>query len=244
MVELTYFGNAAFAVTSAETTLLVDPYVSENPECPDGLDDVLARLGGVDAVCVTHAAYDHLGDAPTLATAHGVPVITEPATAHYLHRNGVPEDRTTALVWGQTATVGDFDVRALEARHVSIRPVDGDLLTGQPLAFLVSHDEASVVHTGDTSIFGDLRLFGELYDPDVALVGVGQARAYDTEPVGRNVAELTTEEAVLVSTWLDPDRVVPMHYLPPEREAFVEAMETTADAPAVRPMDPGGTLGL
>lgn len=110
-----------------------------------------------------------------------------------------------------------------------------------PLAFLVDDGETRVLHLGDTAIFGDLRPFSDLYDPDVVLVGVGQARAYDTEPVGRNVAELTIEEAVLVSTWFD-GVVVPMHYLPPEREAFVEAMATAEDAPPVRPLDPGGAL--
>lgn len=244
MVELTYLGNSAFVVASGETTLLVDPYVSENPECPYALDELLARVGDVDAVCVTHAAYDHLGDCLTLASDHGIPVITEPATVRYLHQNGVPEERTTLLVWGQTATVGDFSVRALEARHVSMREVDDELVTGVPLAFLLGDGEKRVVHTGDTSIFSDLKLFGDLYDPDVALVGVGQARAYDTEPVGRNVAELTTDEAVLVATWLDSEQVVPMHYLPPEREAFVEALDGSDGAPTVRPLDPGETLSV
>jgi len=241
MVELTFLGNAAFAVESGATTLLVDPYVTDNPECPYDLPEVLDRVGPVDAACVTHAAADHLGDALALATDHGVPVVTEPATERYLHENGVDDGMTTLLVWGQTATVGETTVRALEAHHVSIRTVGDDLVSGLPLAFLVDDGETRVLHLGDTAIFGDLRLFSDLYDPDVVLVGVGQARAYDTEPVGRNVAELTTEEAVLVSTWFD-GVVVPMHYLPPEREAFVEAMAAAEDAPPVRPLDPGGTL--
>ena len=241
-MELTFFGNAAFAVDSGDTTLLIDPYLSENPECPYNVAEVLDRVGPVDAVCVTHAAYDHLGDTLTLATEHGIPVVTEPATVQHLHAAGVPEEATTLLVWGQTATVGELTVRALEAHHVSVLSTDDGYLTGQPLAFLIDDGETSVFHGGDTSIFGDLELFGDLYAPDVTLLGVGQARSYDTEPVGRNVAELTTEEAVLAATWLDSELVVPMHYLPSERDDFVAAMVTESADQRVEALDPGETL--
>lgn len=241
-MDLTFFGNAAFAVDSADTTVLIDPYLTDNPECPYDADEVVDRIGPVDAVCVTHAAYDHLGDTLSLATEYGIPVVTEPATVRHLHGAGVPESATTLLVWGQTATVGDLSVRALEAHHVSVLSTDEGYLTGQPLAFLVDDGETRVFHGGDTAIFGDLDLFGDLYEPDVTLLGVGQARAYDAEPVGRNVAELTTEEAVLAANWLGSERVVPMHYLPPERDAFVEAMAAESAGQRVESLDPGETL--
>ncbi|MFB6080024.1 MAG: MBL fold metallo-hydrolase [Haloferacaceae archaeon] len=247
MLELTYLGNATFGFSSGDTSLVVDPYIDDNPECPFDIEEALDLVGDgdVDAICVTHLGYDHVADALPLARDYGIPVITEPGTMHYLRRNGVPADRITKVGSGMKAVVGDLTVRALEAKHISTTVVDGDLVTGEPLGFLVDDGAASAYHLGDTSIFSDLELFGDLYAPDVSLVGVGQAHSEaDADgPVTRILHELTTEEAVQVAKWVGSDRVVPMHYLPAEREAFLDAMAADDDdAPAVVPMEAGDTL--
>lgn len=246
MFEVTFLGNATFGVASEETSVLIDPYVSENEECPWDVDEVYERVGGgsIDALCVTHIGYDHIGDTLELALEHGTPVITEPATMYYLQQRGVPEEQITKLGWGLMAEVGDLTVRALEAHHLSSTVVDGNLVTGLPLGFLVTDGDTSVYHPGDTSIFSDLKLFGELYEPDVTLLGVGQAHSEADldRPVTRIIHEFTTEEAVMVARWLGSDTVVPMHYLPDELDAFVEAMDEADDVPDVANLEPGESL--
>lgn len=244
MLEVTYYGNATFAIASAGTTVLVDPYLTGNEECPWDAAEVLDREDP-DALCVTHAAFDHAGEAAELAREEGVPVLTEPATAHYLRSEDVPEERITSVVWGMEAEIGDLSIRILETRHASIREIDGELASGVPLSFLVRNDGDSVYHMGDTSIFRDLETYGDLHDPDVVLVGVGQAYDAPAEsdgPITRRIHELSTEEAVLATRWLGADRAVPMHYVNDERERFLEAM---ADAEGVAdpvPLDPGESL--
>ncbi|MFB6299957.1 MAG: MBL fold metallo-hydrolase [Halobacteriales archaeon] len=247
MLELTYLGNATVGIASPETSVVIDPFVTENPECPFGIDRVLELVGdgeSVDAICVTHLGYDHVGDAVTLATDYGCPVITEPGTEHYLRHHGVPEQTITSMTSGMKATIGDLTIRGLEARHISTTVIDDRLVTGEPLGFLVEAGESSIYHLGDTSLFSDLKLFGDRYSPDVALIGVGQAHSEaDTDgPVTRILHELTTDEAVTVARWIDSEAVVPIHYLPEEKTAFLEAIEATTDVPDVVPMEPGDQL--
>lgn len=244
MLTLTYLGNACFEIAAGSGRLLVDPYLSENDETDYDVDTYLDDGPALDALCVTHLAYDHFGDCAELARELSVPVITEPAAGYVLERLGIPDEQIYTIVWGMTATVADLTVRALEAHHISTRPLGDEHVTGLPLSFLISDGEHTVYHLGDTSIFSDLELFGRLYAPDVSLIGVGQARRTPDGPVGKNIAELTTEEAVMVAEWLGSDTVIPMHYLPAERDAFVKAMASTVDAPAVVPLDPGEEFTL
>ena len=244
MLDVTYYGNAAFSIASQGTTALIDPYLTGNEECPWDASEVLDREEP-DVLCVTHAAHDHVGEAAELAREDGVPVLTEQATARYLRSEGVPGERITSVVWGMEAEIGDLSVRVLETRHASIREVGDELVSGVPLSFLFRVEGESVYHMGDTSIFRDLETYGDLHDPDVVLVGVGQA--YDAParaegPITPRISELTTEEAVLATRWLGADRAVPMHYVNDERKRFLEAMADAEGVPAVVPLDPGESL--
>jgi L-ascorbate metabolism protein UlaG (beta-lactamase superfamily) len=198
-----------------------------------------------DAICVSHIAWDHVGDTATIAAEYSLPVITEPATKFFLEYHGIPEDQIHLGIWGMEAFVGELSIRILEAHHESFTELEGHLLTGHPLSFLVSNGETAVHHLGDTSLFRDLRTYGELYEPDAAMIGVGQA--YDAAarvdgPVTRNIAELTTEEAVLATKWLGVDAAVPMHCLPDEERAFVDEMGANSDAPEAVALEPGESL--
>lgn len=244
MLDVTYYGNAAFSIASTGTTVLVDPYLTENEECPWDASEVLDREEP-DALCVTHAAADHVGDAADLAREGGIPVLTEPATARYLRSEGVPEDRITSVIWGMEAEIGELSIRVLETRHASIREVGDELVSGVPLSFLFRNEGDSVYHMGDTSIFRDLETYGELHEPAVVLVGVGQAYdapALSEGPITPRISELSTEEAVLATRWLGADRAVPMHYVNDERERFLEAMADAGDVAEPVPLEPGESL--
>lgn len=246
MVRVTYYGNATFAISAGKTTVLVDPYLTDNDECPWDATEVYDRETP-DALCVTHVAFDHVGDTAQLATEYTLPVLTEPATVQYLRHEGVTASQLTSVVWGMAATIGDLDIRILETRHASIREVDGTFLSGTPLSFLFVHGDVGVYHLGDTAIFQTLQTFGELYEPNAILLGVGQAYdapSEDPGPITRRIHELTIEEAVLVTEWLDPEYVIPMHYVQNERAQFLDALETADSAVTPVPLDPGETIHI
>ena len=58
----------------------------------------------------------------------------------------------------------------------------------------------SLYFAGDTSLFGDMKLIGELYKPDIAFLPIG-----DRFTMGPDTAALAAQ-------WLGVKQVVPMHY--------------------------------
>ena len=246
-MNLTYFGNACFHVEIADLSLLIDPYISENAECPYELEDVLGTLPPLDVVLVTHLAADHRGDIVELAREHRIPVITEPGVNELLTGEGIPPDQVTELLWGIEARLNGGSIRALQVAHASTAQIDGKYLSGLPLSFLIRINGTTVYHAGDTALFSDLKLIGSRFDVDVAMLGVGQA--YEEEPspdgVHRLTREMTIQEAVQATAWIDADVLVPMHCLPEERSAYqTAANDAAAVDSAIHPLDAGESTKL
>lgn len=226
-MKITYLGHAGFRVTSSETSILIDPYLTENKHTDISLESVT----DADGICVTHAAFDHIGDTSALAQDHGIPVFTEPATKYALEQDGVPPEMITKLLWGMEKELGDLSIRAIEAHHASTTRVDGSLVTGSPVGFLISDDTDNVYHLGDTSIFKDIKLFGELYQPDLSLVPIGRAEGA--------LGELKPDEAARIAEWTRSPSVVPMHYQPNESslEEFKKKLSQNIDIIDMEPND-------
>lgn len=199
-MQLTYFGQSAFQLEADETKLLIDPWIEGNPHCRREVDS----FTDVTAVLVTHAAFDHLGDAAEIARQNDAPLLCDFATRTGLAERGFPEELLVGYVWGAVHEGDGWSVKVVEAHHQSFDQDTG--LIGPALAYIVTLDGVSVYHMGDTSIFRDIELFGDLYEPEVSLIPVGQAPGYFTE--------LHPDEAALAAEWLDSDLVVPMHYTP------------------------------
>lgn len=209
-MRLTYLGHSAFELDGEnDVRLLVDPWIADNPMCDRAPED----FTDVTAVLVTHGAFDHLGDAPAIARRNDAPLICDFATHTVLRDRGFPEDLLVGYIWGPEHEGDGWSAKVVETRHLSLFGDEG--IIGPALAYIVSLDGERVYHMGDTSIFGDIELFGDLYEPTVSLVPVGQAEGYFTE--------LHPDEAALAAEWLGSEVVIPMHYRPgsdnPERFA-------------------------
>lgn len=230
---LTYHGLSAFSIERDDHALIVDPWLE-----PEWIKGHPEDFDHVDHVLVTHGAHDHLGSAYEIAEQSNAQVITEPAVADYLVNRGLPDEQITSVVWGNHVIEEWFKVRALETRHISYFESTSGPISGIPLGFLLEVGDVAIYYLGDTAIFTDLELFGDLYDPDVALVPVGNAPgAY---------APLQPSEAALATEWLDVDTVIPVHYLPDSTvvDTFADELgDRDADA-TVAALDPGERLNL
>lgn len=234
-MELTYIGHSAVTLTSESgQTILIDPWIDENPHTNRSSD----TFDTIDELLVTHAAHDHLGDAPEIAEANDAELVCDSATAMKLDAQGFPEHLLRQYIWGPEYTPpvsdGSWSVRILEAHHQSAVP---ELeLIGEALAYLVTIDGERVYHMGDTSISRDFELFGDLYDPTVLLVPVGEAID--------QFVELHPDEAALVTEWLGPDVAIPIHYQPGSEnpEKYVEHCDQRGLDTDIRHMTPGQTL--
>jgi L-ascorbate metabolism protein UlaG (beta-lactamase superfamily) len=223
-IELTYLGWSAFLFTSkAGTRLIIDPFLSGYPEhhlppSPISVD----ALGPVDIVAVTHAAGDHMGDTFKIMHKSDACLACGIDVLQHAHKAGFGDERVALMVSGTELRHKDLTIKAVGARHISWTIFDGHPMTGQPMCYFVKSDEGyTVFHGGDTSITYDLRLYGELYRPDIALLGVGGAIIG-----GRPLVELDPSEAALAAEFLGVKVAIPMHYL--EHEVAVRFVQQLA----------------
>lgn len=198
-VRITWFGHATFLLTGPDgETVLVDPFVASNPSCPEKLRS-FARL---DVIAITHGHLDHMADAAQIYQQHQPVVVAIVEVAAWLRGQGIPQDAVTEMNKGGTVRVGGVEITMVDANH-SAGIVDGDriLYGGEPAGLIFTFSNGTrVYHAGDTNVFSDMRLIGELYHPDVALLPIGDH--YTMGPF----------EAAKACELLGVPRVVPMHY--------------------------------
>jgi L-ascorbate metabolism protein UlaG (beta-lactamase superfamily) len=230
--RIRFHGVAAYEiVTRAGQRILCDPFLDDNPVAPvrhDGFDKV-------DLVIVSHAAHDHLGETDKIALKYGCPVVCGGEVKAWLSDRGVPPTQVMATTWGIRVEVAGIRVLPLECHHWSqIRLKDGSFISGVPMAFIVYADGVRFYHYGDTAIFSDLRLHGELYRPNVGAIGIACPREImQNLPVpGQYVTcEMDAREGLMAAEWLGLETVLPCHYCNPDGDPDVaEFMALHAEA--------------
>jgi len=239
--RLWYFGAAGYEIVGPSHRILVDPFLSENPAAPVQPDE----LETPDVILVSHAAFDHLGDAAEIALRTGAPVVCDGGVREILLDRGVPSEQVRATVWGIVVEVGGVVVRPVECRHWSAGKLsDGRTAVGVPLAFIVETEPGvRIYHYGDTCYF-DMCLIGEQYRPTVGLLGctVPHELLVRVPGPGRVLTgEMDADEAAKTAEMLGLELAVACHYLEldAEVERFVELVQkydTTGTRRVVAPL--------
>jgi L-ascorbate metabolism protein UlaG (beta-lactamase superfamily) len=194
--KLTWLGHATFIVeTPAGTRLLIDPWVMQNPSCPDDLKDP----GDIDVMLITHAHWDHIADAEQIAKDKGCKVLAIPEIASWVGDKGVDEGNLIGFNKGGTVEVAGIRAHMTHAVHSCGLP-DGTY-GGEAAGYVVEFEDGfRLYHSGDTAVFSDMALIGKLLAPDVALLPIG-----DHFTMGPRSAA----EAIRL---LGVTTVVPMHF--------------------------------
>ena len=196
-MKLTWLGHATFLVeTASGTRILIDPWVMGNPACPDDLKDP----GPLDAILITHAHFDHIGDAVELGRSSGAPLLSIPETSHWLGSKGL--ENLVEFNKGGTVEVAGVRVHMTHAVHsCGIRDGDQILYGCEAAGYVVEFDNGfKLYHDGDTAAFSDMALIGRLLAPDWAVLPIGDH--YTMGP--RSAAEAIR--------MLGVKTVVPMHF--------------------------------
>jgi L-ascorbate metabolism protein UlaG (beta-lactamase superfamily) len=197
--RLTWLGHAAFRiVTPSGRVLLIDPFLTSNPTCPEALK----KPDRVDVMFITHGHSDHLGDAVSLAKQFKPEIVAMPEICGWLASQGADKAKGHGMNKGGTVAVGDVEVTMVHAIHSSGIEDGGKMVYGGEAAGYVIRlpGGMTVYHAGDTAVFGDMKIIGELYAPDLALLPIGDH--YTMSP----------REAALAIRLLGVKHVVPMHY--------------------------------
>jgi L-ascorbate metabolism protein UlaG (beta-lactamase superfamily) len=219
--RLRFFGVAAYElIDTAGRHILIDPFLDDCPGCPVRSD----QLERVDVVLVSHAAVDHLGDTEKIARRTGCPIICGGEVKAYLMARGVPGTQIRATTWGIKVRVSDVDVQPIECHHWSqIKMPDGTFASGVPMAFVVDLGNGHrFYHYGDTAIFSDMKLQGELYRPTIGAIGIANPMEILHRfpmPGQMLTGEMSPGEGLLAAQWLGLKTVLPCHYITPDGNA-------------------------
>jgi L-ascorbate metabolism protein UlaG (beta-lactamase superfamily) len=169
-VTITWLGHATVLYTDAKgRNLLVDPWIEGNPASPPAAKS----LKSVDGILITHGHSDHFGDVVSLAKKHAPEIACNYEIYLYLSRHGV--EKVTGMNKGGTAEIAGVKATMVHAIHSSsILEGDRVIYAGEPCGYVLEFDGGTrVYHAGDTGIFGDMKLIGEMYKPRVAVLPIG-----------------------------------------------------------------------
>jgi acetyl esterase/lipase/L-ascorbate metabolism protein UlaG (beta-lactamase superfamily) len=207
-------GWAGYVITTEYgTKILVDPYLSGNEGFHQGIPESFITpkdLFGVDVIAVTHAGFDHRGQSLEIFEGGSAIMVSGPALYEDALKKGAPAARLAPVVSGVELHFRDITIKALPARHESSMKIDGATRSDQPLSFLLTtSDGVRIFCGGDTSISEDMKTWRELYQPDIAVLGIGGMWLGPLD-----VTELPPADAALAAKWLGVRTVIPMHYAP------------------------------
>ena len=234
-VEVLWLGQAAFKITSpGGKVIVIDPWLRLNPTTPAAYKQ-LEVFGKIDVLLVTHGHFDHMADAPALAQMYNVPVRGPGDLLNTVMTLGVlPANLLPRMNKGGTVEAAPgIKVTAVRAEHSSIyvwrNPVtqkDETHPGGEAIGWIIELENGfRIYHAGDTGVFGDMKLIGERYKPDLALL-----------PIGGNFTMDPVDAAWAVKDLIKPRAVIPMHYgaNPLARGTAAQFVAAMGSASAVR----------
>lgn len=234
-MKLRWLGHSAFRVETAKDTILIDPFLTHNPAFQG--QDVKEVTRGVTHILLTHGHMDHVGDAVGIAKETGATVVANADLCNWLGFRSVTNVEPGNT--GGTIQTGSFSVTFTNALHSSAHITEDGVshaLGNANGLMLHFDDEPSLLHMGDTDIFGDMALIEELHQPDIGLVPIG-----DRFTMGGAVAALACQRYFNFKT------VIPCHYrsfgiIDQTADKFVAGMEGAKSR--VEVPDIGGTVSL
>lgn len=219
-MEIQFLGHAAFALVDGDTTVLIDPFLTDNPKASIAAEDVNATT-----ILLTHGHGDHVGDTVAIAKRTGAPVLAIVELAAELAEEGIETlnpniGGTVKFDWGWAKLVPAWHTSTTPKGTVSI-----------PAGLLINFHDTIIYHLGDTGLFSDLKLVGKRHPIDVALMCIGGHFTMDRV------------DAVDAAEWIGAKTVIPCHYntFPPietDAQAFKSDVESATTSNVVV-LDPG-----
>lgn len=242
--EILWLGQSALRITTPTgKVIMMDPWILNNPRTPQAWKNYDA-LGKLDLVLVTHGHGDHFPEAVPLVQKNNAPLWAPAGLAQALVTLGIlPANLSNRMSQGGFITpFGPDGVKVImvHAEHNSEFVWKNDAtgksdthFGGEPCGYIVQLENGfKIYHPGDTGLFGDMKLIGEYYKPDLAFVPIG----------GGQFVMNPTDAAFAVREWIKPKYVIPFHYgaNPAQKgtpEEFVKALGNTPTKVIV--MNPG-----
>lgn len=229
---VTWLGHGSLLLTTTSgTRVAFDPWLEGNPKFPYESTDI----DNLNVIAVTHGHFDHMGSVGSLAQATGATVVSTPEMSAYFASVGV--QNLVEMNKGGTVKVGDVALTMVSADHscgVTVGEGLPNVYGGDPVGFIArsgDSDSGSIYVSGDTNVFGDMRLIQELYQPEIGFIPIDGH--YNMGP----------REAAHAVELLGLSRVVPIHFgtfplltgTPEEFVRHLDGRNTEAQAVVINP---------
>jgi L-ascorbate metabolism protein UlaG (beta-lactamase superfamily) len=200
-MKITWFGHSCFRIDTGKSIILIDPFLSDNPTFKAANIPLGKAIDGVTHVALTHGHEDHTGDTVRICKETKAPLLAVHELATYLHHHGVSEVDPGNT--GGTLYHADFDLTFVPAWHSASMMIDNrPVYLGACCGLVIAAKEGKTVyHMGDTAIFSDMGLIGEIYKPRIGFVPIG-----DRYTMGAKTAALACKRYFQFET------IVPCHY--------------------------------
>jgi L-ascorbate metabolism protein UlaG (beta-lactamase superfamily) len=185
-LAITWLGHSTFVLrTPGGKRVLIDPWLTDNPACPPAFK----KPPKADVILASH------GHAESSA-----PIVGASELCDWASRKGI--QHVAPMNKGGSQVVGGVRVTMTDARHSSGLFDNGQMIyLGEPAGFVIHlEDQRTIYFAGDTSLFADMRLIGELYAPQIAFLPIGDRFTMDPAAAAR------------ACEWLGVRQVVPMHW--------------------------------
>jgi L-ascorbate metabolism protein UlaG (beta-lactamase superfamily) len=195
--RITWLGHATVLVqTPRGTNILIDPFIENNPKYPKNFK----LPENIQYVLLTHGHGDHISDAVPVAKKHKSNVVAIYELAAFVNKEGA--EKITGMNIGGTIQLEDVAVTMVEAKHsAGVEGKNGTQYAGVAAGFVLAVTDGPVLyHAGDTTVFTDMKLIKELYQPEIAMLPIGGF--YTMGP----------KEAALAAQFIAPKAVLPIHF--------------------------------
>lgn len=196
-LSITWLGHSTFILrTPGGRRVLFDPWLTNNPSCPEAF----RKPPTVDVILVSHGHFDHIEDLLSCTRDSGATVVGIFELCDWLGRKGI--QNTAPMNKGGSQEVAGLRVTMTDARHSSGFVDDGGMVyMGEAAGYVLRlEDGRTIYYAGDTCLFGDMRLIGDMYRPDIAFLPIGDRFTMDPAAAAKACEMLGVRQ------------VVPMHW--------------------------------